>query len=151
MAMTTTPPRTLPIVLFTARAIGAALGQGEAAGMPGKWLAAVAVGSLLAGAAIFVLLSPDSPSKANLDGVKIQGQPTALSISSKAAFVQCLLTLNSKFTAPAELAVGETLVPWSRFVSKEDVPFDREVNGFGTLMIDCLKPVHGVGLFRFTR
>ncbi len=151
IAMTTTPPRTLSIVRFTARAIGAALDQIEAAGMAGKWLAAAALGSLLAGAAIFVILSPDAPSKANLDGVTIQGQPTALSVSSKAAFTQCLLTLNSKFTAPAKLAVGETLVPWSRFVREQDVRFDPEVDGFGTLMIDCLKPVHGVGLFRFKR
>ena len=98
-----------------------------------------------------MLLSPEPPNKKNLDGVTIQGQPSALSISSKAAFAQCLLTLNSKFTAPAKLAVGETHVLWSQFVSKQDVHFDPAVDGLGTLVIDCMNPVHGVGLFRFKR
>jgi hypothetical protein len=119
--------------------------------MAGKRLAAAAIGSLLAGAALFTLISPESPSKTKLDGVTIQGQPTMLSISSEAAFVQCLLTLNSKFTAPATLAPGETLVPWSRFLAERDVRFDPAVEGLDVLMIDCLKPVHSVGFFRFKR
>jgi hypothetical protein len=119
--------------------------------MTGKALAAAAVGSLLAGAALFTLISPDPPSKTNLDGVTIQGGPLALSISSEAAFVQCYLTLNSKFTAPATLAPGKTLVPWSRFVTAQDVRFDPTVDRPDTLIVDCLNPVHGVGSFRFTR
>ncbi len=83
--------------------------------MVGKGLAVGAVGSLLAGAALFELISPPPPSKTKLAGVTIQGQPTALSINSEATFDQCLLILNGKFTAPAKLAPGETLVPWSRF------------------------------------
>jgi hypothetical protein len=117
--------------------------------MTGKALAAAALGSLLAGAALFALISPDPPIKTNLDGVTIQGQPTALSISSKAAFIQCLLTLNSKFTAPAKLVPGETIVPWSRFVTAQDVRFDPTVDRPDTLIVDCLNPVHGVGSFRF--
>jgi hypothetical protein len=117
--------------------------------MTGKALAAAAFGSLLAGAALFTLISPDPPSKANLDGVTIQGRPTALSISSETVFVQCLLTLNGKFTAPAKLVPGETLVPWSRFGAGRDVTFDPAIYGLDTLMIDCLNPKRGVSVFRF--
>ena len=101
------------------------------------------------GAALFVLISPEPPSKTKLDGVTIQGQPTALAISSKAAFVQCLLTLNSKFIAPARIAPGETLVPWSRFVTEQDVTFDPAIDELDTLMIDCFNPKHGLGFFQF--
>jgi hypothetical protein len=117
--------------------------------MTGKALAAAAFGSLLAGAALFTLISPDPPSKANLDGVTIQGRPTALSISSETVFVQCLLTLHGKFTAPAKLVPGETLVPWSRFGAGRDVTFDPAIYGLDTLMIDCLNPKRGVSVFRF--
>jgi hypothetical protein len=118
--------------------------------MTGKGLAAAAVGCLLAGAAVFELISPEPPSKTNLDGVTIQAEPSALSISSKIAFVQCYLTLNSKFTAPANLAAGKTVVRWSRFVTEHDVRFDPAVNVPHTLIIDCLNPVPRVGFFRLT-
>ena len=81
--------------------------------MVGKGLAAAAVGSLLAGAALFELISPTPPSETKLGGVTIQGQPTALSISSKAALDQCLLTLNGKFTAPAKSSSFTGINPWS--------------------------------------
>ena len=119
--------------------------------MVGKGLAAAAVGSLLAGAALFELISSTPPSKTKLGGVTIQGQPTALSISSEAAFDQCLLTLNGKFTAPAKLAPGETLVPWWRFVGEQNEHFDPEVGRLDALIVDCLKPAHGVETFRFKR
>jgi hypothetical protein len=119
--------------------------------MVGKGLATAAVGSLLAGAALFELISPTPPSEMKLGGVTIQGQPTALSISSKAALDQCLLTLNGKFTAPAKLAPGETLVPWSRFVAEQNMRFDPEVERPAALIVDCLKPAHDLGSFRFSR
>lgn len=151
--MTTIPPPTLQIARFAARAIGAMMGKGEAmgVGVAGKWLAGAAVGSLLVGAALFVLISPQPPSKTKIDGVTVEGRPTTLSIKTEVPFAQCLLTLNSKYIAPARLAPGETYVPWSLFVSEQDVRFDPAVDELGTLTIDCLNPVHGVGLFRFKR
>jgi hypothetical protein len=136
-----------------ARAVCQEARQGEAAGvgMTGKGLAAAAVGCLLAGAAVFELIAPEPPSKTNLNGVTIQAEPSTLSISSKAAFVQCFLTLNSKFTGSANLAAGKTLVPWSRFFTKHDVRFDPAVEVPNTLMIECLNPVPRAGFFRFTR
>jgi hypothetical protein len=119
--------------------------------MVGRGLTAAAVGSLLAGAALFELISPTPPSKTKLGGVTIQGQPTALSISSETAIDQCLLTLNGKFTAPAKLAPGETLVPWSRFVAGQNVRFDPATERPDALIIDCLKPAQGLASFRFKR
>jgi hypothetical protein len=60
-------------------------------------------------------------------------------------------TLNNKFTAPANLAAGETLVVWSCFVGEREVRFDPAVDRPNTLKIDCLNPVPGTGLFRLTR
>ena len=119
--------------------------------MIGKGLAAAAVGAMLAGAALFELISPTPPSKTRLGGVTIQGQPTALSINSEAAFNQCLLTLNGKFTAPAKLSPGEKLVPWSRFVSEQNLRFDPEVERPDALVVDCLSPAQGVGSFQVKR
>jgi len=119
--------------------------------MTGKGLTAAAFGSLLAGAAIFEVISPVPPSKMNLDGVTLQAEPSGLSVRSKAAFVQCFLTLNSKFTAPANLMAGETIVPWSRFVTAHDARFDPTVDVPDTLIIDCLNPVPHAGVFHLTR
>jgi hypothetical protein len=80
----------------------------------------------------------------------VQSGPSALSISSKAVFVDCFLTLNKQFTAPANLAAGETQVPWSRFVTAQDVRFDPAVEIPGRLMIHCSNPVPVVGSFRLT-
>jgi hypothetical protein len=127
-------------------------GEGEAMGvaMTGKGLAACALGCLIAGAGVFELISPEPPSRTSFDGVIVQSGPLALSISSKAAFVQCFLTLNRRFTAPTNLAAGETQVPRSRFINERDVRFDPAVDAPDLLMIHCSNPVPGVGSFRLT-
>jgi hypothetical protein len=114
-------------------------------------LAASAVGCLFAGAGVFELISPEPLSRTGFDGVAVQSGPAALSINSKAAFVQCFLTLNRRFTAPANLAAGETQLAWSRFVNEHDVRFDPAVEVPARLMIHCSNPVPGTGLFRLTR
>jgi hypothetical protein len=114
-------------------------------------LAVSAVGCLFAGAGLFELISRELPSNTTLDGVTVQSEPSALSISSKAAFVDCFLILNHNFTAPANLAVGETKIPWGRFVSQREVRFDPAVDKPDNLKIDCSNPVPGIGSFRLTR
>jgi hypothetical protein len=93
--------------------------------MTRQGLAASAVGCLFAGAGFFELISPEPPSRTSFDGMTVQSEPSALSISSKAVFVDCFVTLNNKFTAPAKLAAGETQVPWSRFVTAQGVRLIR--------------------------
>ena len=117
--------------------------------MDRKGLVASAVGSMLAGAALFTMISPGPSDKTKFDSVTVEAQPTALIISSEVAFVQCLLVLNGKFYAPARLVPGETLVPWSRFIAEREVRFDPVTDGVDVLTIDCLQPVHSVGSFRF--
>jgi hypothetical protein len=136
-----------------ARTLSPAAREGKAAGvaMTRKGLAVAAAGCMLAGASLFELISPEPPSNTSFDGVTVQSEPSALSISSKAVFVDCFLTLNNKFTAPANLAAGETLVAWSRFVSEREVRFDPAVDKPDTLKIDCSNPVPGTGSFRLTR
>jgi hypothetical protein len=119
--------------------------------MTRKGLAAAAGGSLFAGAALFDLISPQPPSKTAFDGVTIRGEPSALSIVSEASFVQCFLTLNRRFTAPAQLAAGKTLVAWSRFVTEGEVRFDPVLHVPDTLKIECLNPEVRTGFFRFPR
>jgi hypothetical protein len=119
--------------------------------MTRKGLAVAAGGSLFAGAALFDLLSPQPPSKTAFDRVTIQAEPSALSIVSEASFVQCFLTLNKRFTAPAQLAAGETLVAWSRFVTEGEVRFDPVLYVPETLKIECLSPEARTGFFRFAR
>ena len=112
-------------------------------------------GSLLAGAVLshllFELISPEPLSDGNFEGVTIQSTPIALSIHSEAAFVQCYLTINRKFGVPANLSVGETLLPWSSFINEQNVGFDPAANVPDRLMIDCANPVHRAGVFRVPR
>jgi hypothetical protein len=114
-------------------------------------LAVSAVGCLFAGAGLFELISRELPSNMTLDGVTVQSEPSALSISSKAVFVDCFLILNHRFTAPAKLTAGETQVAWSRFVNEHDVRFDPAVEVPDRVMIHCSNPVPGTGSFRLTR
>jgi hypothetical protein len=132
---------------------GAAARDGKAGGltMTPKGLAVAAAGCMLAGAGLFELISRELPNNTTLDGVTVQSEPSALSIRSMAVFVDCFLTLNHKFTAPAKLAAGETQIPWSRFVSEREVRFDPAVDKPDTLKIDCSNPVPGSGSFRLTR
>jgi hypothetical protein len=118
--------------------------------MTREGLAACAVGCLFAGAAVFELVSPEPPGTTSFEGVTVQSNPLALSINSKSVFVDCFMTLNNTFTAPANLAAGETQVPWSRFVSGRDARFDPAVDKPDTLKIDCSNPVPGSGRFRLT-
>jgi hypothetical protein len=76
--------------------------------------------------------------------VTVQSEAAALSMAARPFMLTAFWTLNDKFTAPAKLAAGETLVVWSCFVSEREVRFDPAVDR-------SMNPVPGTDLFRLTR